>query len=81
VKLCGRNATQIAPPPGVSIDLTRLADRLAGVVDEIQLTPHLLRLTVEGCRLSVFRGGRTLVFGVDDPRRARVLYDRYVGAG
>lgn len=79
VRLCGRNATQVQPPSGITLDLDRVATQVKAVADEVQLTPHLLRFCVEGCRFSVFRGGRALLFGVDDPARARVLYDRYVG--
>jgi hypothetical protein len=43
-------------------------------------TPHLLRFTADGCRFSVFPGGRTLLFGIQDPLRARALYERWVGS-
>ena len=52
----------------------------AGVARAIERTEHLLRFTVEECRITVFGGGRALLFGVDDPTRAGALYDRYVGA-
>ena len=82
VRLCGRNATQVTPRSSeAAVDLGRLATRLHEVATDVELTPHLLRFKVEECGFSVFRGGRTLVFGIDDPVRARVLYDRYVGAG
>ena len=79
VRLCGRNATQVRPEKGAALDLDRVASQLMPIAEEIQLTPHLLRFSVEGCHFSVFRGGRALLFGVDDPDRARILYDRYVG--
>lgn len=81
VRLCGRNATQVQPGPNTRVDLPVLADRVRTIATEVELTPHLLRFRVEGCGFSVFRGGRALLFGVDEPKRAQTLYDRYVGAG
>jgi adenylyltransferase/sulfurtransferase len=78
--LCGRNAVQVDPPRARPLDLDVLAQRLGTVVDELQRTPHLLRFQADGCRFSVFPGGRALLFGVDDPLRARALYDRWVGS-
>ena len=80
-RLCGRNAVQVTAPADTSIDLTRLASRLENAAEDVQLTPHLLRFRVGDCRFSVFRGGRALLFGVTDPERGRILYDRYIGAG
>lgn len=80
VTLCGRDAVQVEPPPASTLDLDALAARLRGVAAAIERTPHLLRFTADGCRFSVFPGGRALLFGVRDPLRARALYDRWVGA-
>ena len=80
VKLCGRDAVQVHPRAGATIDLQRLARNLQGTAEDLEVTPHLLRFRVEECRFSVFQGGRALLFGTDDTERARILYDRYVGA-
>ena len=80
VKLCGRNAVQVHPRAGATIDLGRLADNLRDTAEDVEITPHLLRFAVEGCRFSVFPGGRALLFGTEETERARILYDRYVGA-
>ncbi len=80
VKLCGRNAVQVHPRAGAKVDLQRLANNLRDTADDVEVTPHLLRFGVEGCRFSVFQGGRALLFGTDEIERARILYDRYVGA-
>ncbi|MCR9246774.1 MAG: ThiF family adenylyltransferase [bacterium] len=81
VTLCGRDAVQVDPPRREPVDLATLATRLQGAVEELRRTPHLLRFVADGCRFSVFPGGRALVFGVRDPLRARALYDRWVGLG
>jgi adenylyltransferase/sulfurtransferase len=77
--LCGRNAVQIAAPAGTQISLDELAERLAGV-GPIVRNAFLLRVTVDGCLLTVFPDGRTIVGGTDDVSTARSLHARYVGA-
>lgn len=80
--LCGRDAVQVRPPAtDTAVDLAVLAERLTGVADDVELTPALLRFFADGCRFTVFRGGRALLFGVSDVTRARTLYDRWIGAG
>lgn len=81
VVLCGRQAVQVHPSGTASLDLDRLARNLGGAVEGLERTPHLLRFTAEECSFRVFPGGRTLLLGVEEAGRARVLYDRYVGAG
>lgn len=80
VSLCGRRAVQVHPRASMQIDLARVAEHLRDIAGDIELSAQLLRFSVEGCRFSVFRGGRAILFGIDDPARARILYDRYVGA-
>ena len=78
--LCGREAVQVLPRASSRIDLNKLAENLRDVAADINQTDHLLRFTAESCRFSVFPNGRALLFGTDDPGRAQVLFDRYVGA-
>ena len=80
VSLCGRDAVQVQPRATAALDLETIAGNLADVVDDVMLSKHLLRFAVEGCRFSVFPGGRAILFGIADEDRARILYDRYVGA-
>jgi adenylyltransferase/sulfurtransferase len=77
--LCGRSAVQVSPRPSQPVDLAELAGRLEGI-GSVRANEHLLRLEVEGCQLTVFRDGRTIVKGTDDPVKARTLHARYVGA-
>ena len=78
--MCGRDAVQIDPGHGTTLDLEQLATRLRPLLGLVERTPHLLRFTADGCRFSVFPGGRTLLFGIQDPLRARALYERWVGS-
>ena len=78
VSLCGRDAVQVLPPAGAAIDLDALSAQLGSAVTDLERTPHLLRFAVDGVRFTVFPGGRALLFGVQDPLRARALYDRWL---
>ena len=76
--LCGRNAIQLSAPPSGFPDLEDLADRL-GESLEVERHAYMLRLHVPEGRITVFRGGRAIVEGTEDPGRARALFDRYLG--
>jgi len=78
VTLCGRDAVQIDPPDRTPLDLDLLVQQLQGKVEDLVRTPHLARFVVDGCKFTVFPGGRALLFGVHDPLRARALYDRWL---
>jgi adenylyltransferase/sulfurtransferase len=77
--LCGRNAVQLSAPPGSTLSLENLAQRLAGV-GQLQRNAFLLRFTVDGYVLTVFPDGRTIVAGTNDIATARTLHARYIGA-
>jgi len=78
VRLCGRNAVQVTPRiPSVS----RL-EEIASRFDPAQVVvknPYLVRLELEGCELTLFRDGRMIVKGTDNPSLARSLYSKYIG--
>lgn len=77
--LCGRNAVQLSPPPGETISLPALADKL-GSVGQVTHNRYLLRATIDPYVLTVFPDGRAIVGGTDDLAVARGVYARYVGA-
>jgi adenylyltransferase/sulfurtransferase len=76
--LCGRNAVQVMPSSRTSLDLDRLAGRLAAA-GAVERSAFLLRFEADGCRLSVFPDGRAIVAGTSDVAAARTLYARYIG--
>ena len=78
--LCGRNAVQVAPPPGLSLSLEELAGRLEGI-GQVTSNPYLLRLVLSDPEidLTVFSDGRAIIKGTQDLGVARSLYARYVG--
>jgi molybdopterin/thiamine biosynthesis adenylyltransferase len=77
--LCGRDAVQLRPPPGVQVALPALAERLRPL-GEVKSNEYLLRFTAEGHEMAVFADGRAIVKGVDSPAAARALYARYIGS-
>jgi len=76
--LCGSDAVQIYPPPGISLALPDLARRLTPLGSVTQ-NDFLLRFETSECQLNVFPDGRAIVKGTTDPARARTLYARYIG--
>jgi adenylyltransferase/sulfurtransferase len=77
--LCGRDAVQVRPPRGASIDLPLLAGRLSAV-GRVSANEHLVRFVGAEGEMVVFRDGRAIVKGVSDPARARSIYAKYVGS-
>jgi adenylyltransferase/sulfurtransferase len=77
-KLCGRQSVQVSPANRVRPDFEALERRLAPLA-RVRRSPQLLNADLEGVSLTVFPDGRCVVRGTDDPRRARSLYDRYIG--
>jgi adenylyltransferase/sulfurtransferase len=77
--LCGRDAVQLRPPPGVQLELPALADRLRRLGD-VRSNEYLVRFTAEGHEMAVFADGRAIVKGVADAAEARSLYARYIGS-
>jgi len=78
VKLCGRNAVQVARAARDRPDFEELEARLSRI-GRVRRSAQLLTADIEDVSLAVFSDGRCVVRGTDDPRRARALYDRYVG--
>jgi molybdopterin/thiamine biosynthesis adenylyltransferase len=76
--LCGRNAVQIAPPNGTTIDLESFAVRVAHLGD-VKQNEYLVRFNEGENEITVFRDGRAIVKGTDDVSVARSLYARYIG--
>ena len=78
--LCGRNAVQLTPPAGGAVSLDTLANRFRGG-GTVEANRFLLRWEPAGeaVTFTVFRDGRTVVHGTDDPAVARSAYSRLIG--
>ncbi|MCI0524624.1 MAG: ThiF family adenylyltransferase [Acidobacteria bacterium] len=77
--LCGRNAIQISPSTGASVDFAKLAEQLRGA-GEVSYNRFLLKFKSGEHEITVFPDARCIVKGTDDPNLARSLYARYIGA-
>jgi adenylyltransferase/sulfurtransferase len=77
--LCGREAVQLRPLAGRTVDLPALAARLRGS-GEVLANEYLVRFRGSDAELVVFGDGRAIVKGVKDTAQARTLYAKYVGS-
>jgi adenylyltransferase/sulfurtransferase len=76
--LCGRNAIQINPGRGHTLNLHVLAERWREV-GKVSLNEYLLRLEIGDYEITVFPDARAIIKGTDDASVARGLYAKYVG--
>ena len=79
VALCGRNAVQL-PPTTRAPDLEALAANLPGGVELEVHSAAMVRFAHDELRFTIFRDGRALIEGTQDPERARALYDRVLSS-
>ena len=80
VVLCGRNAVQISPSQdGATVNFDQIARSWEGL-GEVSQSRFLVRLKLSGDRsITLFRDGRAVMGGTEDPAGARALYARFVG--
>lgn len=80
-RLCGRNAVQVAPADKGKIVFEELAEKLQHS-GEVDFNPYLLRLNLKNpdYEISLFRDGRAIIKGTDDPSVAKTVYARYIGS-
>jgi adenylyltransferase/sulfurtransferase len=82
VSLCGRNSVQIRPAAGsIAPELSEMKKRLEAV-GRVESSEFLLRCALsdpQGVSLTVFKDGRLLVHGVNEPKRARSIVARCLG--
>ena len=78
VTLCGRNAVQLIPAVKSYLDFSYIADSV-GDSGTVQYNEFLLRCTAPPYELTLFRDGRAIVKGTEDPSLARSVYSRLVG--
>ena len=76
--LCGRDAVQLRPGVSRTFPLDRLAESLQGVVANTTVNPYLLSCNYEDYRFVLFKDGRAIIHGTNDPKRARTIYNRLI---
>ncbi|MBX3445039.1 MAG: ThiF family adenylyltransferase [Planctomyces sp.] len=79
--LCGRNAVQVSPATRLQLSLAEAAERLSQHGD-VHQNAYLVRLVLHesSAEITLFRDGRAIIQGTDDPALARSLYARFIGA-
>ena len=76
--LCGRDAVQLRPGLSRTFSLDRFVERLKAIVTNSIVNPYLLSCSFEGHRMVLFKDGRAIIHGTNDPKRARVIYNRLI---
>ena len=77
--LCGRDAVQIKPSHGASLNLEEMHERWKGA-GECTHNSFLVKLILPENEIVLFPDGRAIVKGTADVTRARDLYAKYVGS-
>jgi adenylyltransferase/sulfurtransferase len=78
VTLCGRNAVQLIPGVRSDMDFSRLSNSI-GSSGIVQYNEFLLRCSSPPFELTVFKDGRAIVKGTEDPGVARSVYTKIIG--
>ncbi len=77
-ELCGKNAVQVSPAEEFELDLNKVASRFDE--EDIEMTSEsMLTVDLEDHILRIFRDGRAMIEGTEDPKRAKSIYSRYIG--
>ncbi len=75
-ELCGRNSIQITPSEDVQLVLEELHGRFER--SEIKGI-SMLKVDLEDYTMNIFKDGRVIVEGTEDPKKAKTLYSQYIG--
>ncbi len=76
--LCGRNAVQVNPGKGHTLNLPGLAEKLHGV-GEVSVNEYLVKFSIDNYELTIFPDARAIVKGTEDATIARSMYAKYIG--
>ena len=82
VALCGRNAVQLRHQSSASLSFEDLAVRLQSH-GSVNVNEFVMRANIDEAsqfEITVFKDGRAIVKGTDDPATARSVYAKYIGS-
>lgn len=77
--LCGRDAIQVSPPRRLGFPFDQVKARIIAAT-HVEDRGILIRFAVDDIGVTLFRDGRAILRGTDDPLRARTIYDRFIGS-
>jgi molybdopterin-synthase adenylyltransferase len=78
ITLCGRNAVQLIPGVKGDLDFAVLSKSI-GAFGEVQFNDFLLRCSSPPYEVTLFKDGRAIVKGTEEPGLARSVYSKMVG--
>lgn len=76
--LCGRDAIQLRNMSPLSLSLEELSKRLVNNVNDLIVNPYLLSCTLENYRIILFKDGRAIIHGTNQPSQAKSIYQKIV---
>ena len=79
ITLCGRNAVQLIPAVKTDLDFSQLSKSIPAK-GEIQFNEFLLKCNAPPYEVTIFRDGRAIVRGTEEPSMARSVYSKLIGA-
>ncbi|MEM7474357.1 MAG: ThiF family adenylyltransferase [Planctomycetota bacterium] len=77
--LCGKNAVQLESPQGAEDSLDSISQKLAGL-GQVRQNAYFVKLAMDDFRITIFRGGRTVVEGTTSEMEARNVVARVLGS-
>ena len=78
ITLCGRNAVQLIPGVKRDIDFAELSKSIAAF-GPVQFNDFLLKCSSPPYEVTLFKDGRAIVKGTEEPGLARSVYSKMVG--
>jgi len=78
ITLCGRNAVQLIPGVKGDINFTELSKSIAAF-GPVQFNDFLLKCSSPPYEITLFKDGRAIVKGTEEPGLARSVYSKMVG--
>lgn len=79
VTLCGRNAVQLIPSVKSDLNFAEISRTIPSSGD-VQFNEFLLKCSAPPYEVTVFRDGRAIVKGTEEPGLARSVYSKLIGA-
>jgi molybdopterin-synthase adenylyltransferase len=78
ITLCGRNAVQLIPGVKGDMDFEKLSQSISAF-GSVQFNDFLLKCSSPPYELTLFKDGRAIVKGTEEPGLARSVYSKMVG--
>lgn len=73
--MCGREAVQVTPEERVEVDLDKFVKKYGGKM----VGRSLAKFEMDAYTLTLFKDGRLIVEGTEDPKKAISIYSEYIG--